>query len=138
MKPWLARSLLALTSLLVMGVAGCAGQVWWSKRVANSAYGGICAFDENSYGASPYCMGSEGFFAAWRGCPWWGSLGENPRAGGLRWHPRRIYLEHVRHISGLDLPNDPDACEAWFRLHPDLVWDEKQKRLVDQIPEGTR
>lgn len=37
-------------------------------------------------------------------------------------------------MTRLDLGNAPDAWEAWFRAHPNLVWDEKQKRLVNEKP----
>ncbi len=131
---WLVRSLVILAALLCLGMAGYAGQVWWARRIANSTYGAICAFDEMSHGASPYCMGSQEFFTAWRACPWWGYLGENPRTGSPRWHPQRAFLEHLRSISGVNLPNAPDAWEAWFKAHPELVWDDKLKRLVD--PKG--
>jgi hypothetical protein len=34
-------------------------------------------------------------------------------------------------ITGQDLGNNPDAWDAWFKAHPNLVWDEQQKRLVE-------
>ena len=34
-------------------------------------------------------------------------------------------------LTGQNLGNDPSAWEAWFKAHPNLVWDPKQKRLVE-------
>jgi hypothetical protein len=66
--------------------------------------------------------------AAWKLTPWHGDFyGRNLK----RWKPRRTYFEFFRRITAADLPNTPSAWEAWFKAHPNLVWDEKLKRLVE-------
>lgn len=50
---------------------------------------------------------------------------------GFHWTPRRVSYEILKLLSKQDLPNDPDAWEAWLKAHPNLVWDDKLKRLVD-------
>ncbi|GEM_PF-5680581 len=46
---------------------------------------------------------------------------------------RRMRYELAKTCTGLDLGNNPDAWEAWFRVHPDLIWDAGQKRLLDPV-----
>jgi hypothetical protein len=52
--------------------------------------------------------------------------------GEMTWMPRRGYYEFFRLATAQDLQAIPDAWEAWFMAHPNLVWDEKQMRLVDR------
>ena len=79
----------------------------------------------------------------WETCPWYGRQVFND-VSDERWKtwlamprwPRSAYYELAKLLTGQDLPNDPDAWKAWFKAHPNLVWDNKQKRLVE--PSATR
>jgi hypothetical protein len=67
-------------------------------------------------------------YEGWRDCPWYGRW---DREFSPRWVPRRTCYEAIRKTTGLDMPNDVKIWGAWFKAHPHLVWDDKQKKLVD-------
>ena len=130
MRRWMPRALVILTILVVLGVGGYAGQVCWARRIAAEEH------------LPPDGAMAEAFPAEmiewWRETPWYGRWGhdlegydyDRPR----RWVPRRVTHEFFVRVTGQNLPNDPSAWEAWFEAHPSLVWDEKQKRLVEPKP----
>ncbi len=74
--------------------------------------------------------------AGWRRAPWWGEWVSDPAvnifSGERRrvWLPRRFYYERLKALSGEDVGADPSAWENWIIAHPNLVWDEKQGRLM--------
>ena len=72
-----------------------------------------------------------GAVQTWRSMPWQGWI-EARDPNRKEWHPKRFYYEFFVLLTGQHLGNDPDAWEAWFKAHPNLIWDEKQKRLVDR------
>ena len=111
--------LLFLLALLALG--GYAGQAWWAKRVAWMAQQALEASSARAPRDYRFVV------ATWRQAPWYGEW--DPRYG---WIPRRARYEFARLVTGRDLGDDPDAWEAWFREHPNLVWDAKGKRLVDR------
>ena len=144
---WFVRALVVLTVLLCLGTAGYMGQVWWAKRVAEDncllksffLYGkflGRCPppFWERGDKAPSY------YFEWWRSDPWYGSWETTSTTkNGVpviqrHWIPRRTHYEVLKNETGLDFGNDPDAWEAWFKAHPNLVWDDKRKRLVEGPP----
>ena len=45
-----------------------------------------------------------------------------------------MFREALIMRAGFDLGDDPDTWETWFQTHPNLVWDEKRKRLVETNP----
>ena len=47
---------------------------------------------------------------------------------------KRTYYELFKSMATQEMGNDPDVWEAWFKTHPNLVWDDKQKRLVEPKP----
>ena len=135
MKSRLARVGVVMTALLCLGVAGYAGQVWWAKRVAmermsSTAYDDIAGLGQPAPVAISRQKRSEAsrLLASWSDSSWHGDWKE----GG--WWPRQGYYERLRIITGLDLPNDRSAWEAWFKAHPDLVWDDNLKQLVQRKP----
>ena len=146
MKPWLVRSLVVLTALLCLGMAGYAGQVWWAKRVAPRIAEDYFS-GEGRWGADEADFLSywdehqaQQLLKDWRQTPWYG----NRVTLELRycyidypvvWVTPRGYEEVAKAATGQDLGNDPDAWQAWFRAHPNLVWDDKQKRLGAGKPE---
>ena len=125
---WISRSLVALTILMVLG-GGYVGQVWWAKqwaeRMAHRHASLHMYFDPEDADLLVYRM---------KRTPWYGQIdqGWTQREGAWKvWVPRRTYFEYARIAVGQNLGSDPAAWEAWFKAHPDLVWDSKQKRLVD-------
>ena len=130
----LASSGVVLTALLCLGLAGYAGQVWWARRLVlqDARYSGPGRPDSHGRHISSGPQ-VHYFIDSWRGTPWYGILVVSgtgfPRA--IRWFPRRIWFERLKLFTGQSLPEDPDAWEAWFKAHPNLVWDEKRKRLVE-------
>ena len=140
-RQWLVRSLVVLTALLCLGLAGYGGQVLWAKRVGTSQ----AALDASHQVTDLHIefhridgteesrsIASEGANAIrlWRNYPRWGKW--NWIRGG--WFPRRAYYEFLKRETGEDLGNDPDPWEAWFKEHPHLIWDETLNRLVEPKP----
>ena len=118
---WLPRSLVILTAIFCLGVGGYAGQAWLSRMEAK--------VDRNfrTFGGYPDRKEALDALRSWRATPWYGEwIGESPF-----WYPRGHHVEYLRLVIGGDLGNDPDAWEAWFRAHPNLLWDEKRERLVE-------
>jgi hypothetical protein len=131
-SPRLVRSIVVLTVLLCLGVAGYAGQTWWARRCGAELGYWDDSQEERGFGG-PIVFAPHGpswtvqeFLGHWQDCPWYGW---RDRYG---YYPRRTYYEFLIRITTQRLPNDPDAWEAWFKAHPHLVWDEKQMRLVDR------
>ena len=142
---WLPRALVVFTALLCLGVGGYAGQAWWAKRLAREWaipaydpselllhfpwYGSVREQrkprtpdvdpDDIQYGSALSLLWN------WKECPiqghWFGGA----------WRPRRFYYEQLKRLTGEGPPNDPEACEAWFREHPHLYWDTKRQQLVE-------
>ncbi len=110
-----------LTALLCFGMAGYAGQIWWAKRVISPFVKGFAGKTPDQKSAVLQKVPFE-----WRSHPWHGSW-----KPGFGWLPRRIYYEYLKQTTGLDLGNSPDAWEAWFKAHPNLIWDERLRRLVE-------
>ena len=139
---WLVRSLVILTALLCLGTAGYAGQVWWARQnvlheIVNMNFKMNAEEEANWDGsveaqqqATARVLSLEIQF--WQECPFYG------RWYGSQWYPRRTHFEVLRCITGLDLPNDPSAWESWFKAHPNLVWEEKRKRLVEAPATGEK
>ena len=128
---WLIRSLVVLTTLLCLGTAGYAGQVLWAKRVAAEPWivTGTTPYGLERTRADTALMWESdptraGLIRTWRSLPPWGAWWDG------RWYPRRAYYEALKRWTGQSLPNDPSVWEAWFRDHPDLVWDDEQKQLT--------
>ena len=126
--------LLVALGLEVLGYGGWLGQVWWAKRLVSAMLGGsptnyiinLCT----SHGKGDASNDVELMYASqWKEAPWYGHL-----LNGNCWWPRRFYYEFFCRLTGLDLGNNPSAWEAWFKAHPNLVWDEKLKRLVEPKP----
>ena len=140
-KHFLIRMGVVLTALLGLGTAAYTGQVWWARRVGSS---GIRVDPPHAHpcftapfmdfrawwSAFPHGKRSRvtpsGLVDLWIECPWYGYRGEC-----YLWVPRRSYFECLRSLSGQSLPNDPFAWKAWLKAHPNLVWDETLKRLVE-------
>lgn len=132
MKPrWRVRSLVVLTALLCLGLAGYAGQIQVSKRLGRRMHR-----EAGAHGAGSVKPIIEQTLWEWQHTGWSGRAdplfgGHWYDVSGIAWLPRRTYYEFLKLYTGEDLGNDPDAWEAWFKAHPNLVWDEKQKRLVE-------
>ena len=134
---WAVRSLVVLTALLCLGTAGYAGQAWWARRQAHDLVDGyegpgwLCiALEMTAPGGRRDAYSAVWFgnrIAEWRSKPWYGTWRQF-----FGWCPRRTFYEALRLLTAQDFGNDPDAWEAWFKAHPDLVWDDKLKRLVDK------
>jgi len=127
-KSWLVRFRIVLAALLCLGVAAYAGQMWQAKRVASirAALWGM------QIPLTRYRSDAEKFgelLREWRRSSWHGKWFRG--SGKLRWIPRRTHYEEMKLITGQDLGNDPAAWESWFKTHPNLVWDERQKRLAE-------
>ena len=131
------RALVAGTVLVCLGVGGYAGQVWWARRLADEIARSADLDRHHPWMeeglpdiAGPRFAPDKArlILAEWRNCPWhgWWFCLEH------FWIPRRYSYERLKVLAGQDLGNDPDAWEAWFKAHPDLVWDGKRKRLVDR------
>ena len=45
----------------------------------------------------------------------------------------RVFKE----VTQAPLPDDLDSWRSWFDTHPDLVWDEQRKHLVESLPKDT-
>ncbi len=140
---WVVRSLVVLTALLCLGVVGYFGQVWWASHLASKRYpifhfeivtAGITTGGETVLGLGFSDPKPDAILAShlrmWRRTPWYGSY--EPLGTGICWIPPGYYLDMLKRVTGQDLPNNPDVWEAWFNTHPNLVWDEKLKRLVDK------
>ena len=126
---WMPRALVALTILLCLGVGGYAGQVWWARRVVSgkNLYEMDSVLDDvDLRSLAPDSGYLKGIYEGWIECPW---SGRRNRDGV--WIPKRAFYEGMSQLTGQILPNDPSAWEAWFKAHPNLVWDDKQKRLVE-------
>ena len=130
MNPRTRRILIAVLCLEVLAYGGWLGQVWWARRLVDETLEGpfnnfrFLFFESHIKGGAS--NDTELMFVQyWKETPCFGSW------GGSRWLPRRFYFEFFRRVTCLDLPNEPSAWEAWFKAHPNLVWDEKRKRLVD-------
>ena len=130
--------MVGLTMGLCLGLTGYIGQVHWARQVGSDE-GFECHTDQGELVIDWCGMGTpiEYFLSAWRNCPWYGHRRvdhEGPTEGqseAFYWIPRRAYYECLVKMTGLTLSNDPATWEAWFKAHPSLVWDEKQKRLME-------
>lgn len=139
------RLLVIVTTLLCLGVGGYAGQVWWSRSLASRILVPGARFPTGAF------LNPEDYLRSWREWPYWGRISPEfqvihsrvpiysrtqapvgPRVGCLAWVPRRLYYDVLLRATGESLPNDPDAWEAWFQVHPNLAWDERLNRLVDR------
>ena len=118
------RVAVALTGLLCLWTAGYAGHVWWARRIAED--------DDYRYqvGIRIHWGDYEYFIDRWRTCPWYGCDSEYQ----VGWITRRVYFESLKSVTRQDFPNNPDVWEAWFKVHPNLHWDDKRKGLVDGEP----
>ncbi len=131
MKRLLVRGGVLLTALLCLGTAGYAGQVWWARRVAHTGF----MMELNPWRAPqlpPGVCWQEVWLVhvlhSWREAPWYGQ-----GCKGV-WIPRRAYYELLRDDCGIDPGNTPSAWDAWLDAHPDRVWDENRKRLMERKP----
>ena len=140
---WLVRALVLLTALLCLGVAGYGGQVWWAKRVAvriaQEYFGPVNVDMDRSINFLSYWDREQAkkLIKDWRQTPWYGkqfTLGLHYCFAKypVVWVTPRVYAEVARVSTNQVLPNDPSAWEAWFKAHPNLIWDEKLNRLVDR------
>ena len=138
---WLPRALVAGTIMVCLGVGGFVAQSWWAKQVSED----VLTLAWNMNQAGPRFYSPKVHLKHWRAMPLWGRFGTFPLPtagtqsrfafGSDRlWAPRRTYYEMFKSLTGEDLGNDPSAWEAWLNAHPNLVWDEKRKRLVDASP----
>jgi hypothetical protein len=151
------RFLVVLTALLCLGVGGYVFQAGWANRTAQGYEhacglwiefadpGAVAAHRLPDYesGEPPYTWNDYGLHLVglWRQTPWYGDYKgyvdwdvRTERLGmalKTRWFPRRTYHELLIRLTGRDLPNDPDVWEQWFREHPRLAFDTREKRLVD-------
>lgn len=153
-KVWLPRTLVLLSALLVLGTAAQALQVQHARRAADRV-AAWCTLMQRRHVEAPGFWTRDVDWARcirmeWREVPWYGrrrsaiyvwfkngsssSWGEGLSNDQACWHPKRSYYEILLRQTGLGLPNDPDAWEAWFRAHPDAVWDEASRRLVEAKP----
>ena len=132
----MARSLVILTALVCLGTAGYAGQVWWARTVVEEYYPVFNYWTPTMSGAvvagAPEARDIALTF--WKGAPWYGERVWFYRPKRMRWTwiPRRYYREFLVLLTGQDSGGDPGAWEAWFKAHPNLVWDPKLNRLVDR------
>ena len=128
MRRWLVRSLVVLTALLCLGTVGYAGQVWWARKIARAVIE-----DPSNGWPSAHSVPPENCLQEWREIPWYGMTHPFTSSNGFcpAWIPSRTGREILVLLTGVDLGSDPDAWEAWFKDHPNLVWDEKLKRLVE-------
>ena len=144
---WLVRTGVVLTALLCLGMAGYLGQTWRARRLATlwaETYSHVAPQGMRQANASSWLYD-------WNNTPWYGKWGGAPLlidigddtphqfimyTGKRRWIPRRTYYELLMLVTGQDLGNDPSPWESWFKAHPNLVWNEKLKRLApaDQTP----
>ena len=124
---WLPRVLVGLTTMLCLGTAGYFGPTWWARRVAGKMYSTdlALALSRNAVKGNERAA-FQIFLLGWREDPWCGYP-----APGIIWYPRRTRYELAKLATGLDLGNDPDAWMAWFKAHPNLIWDYHLKRLVE-------
>ncbi len=128
-----------VTGLLLLCVGVYFGQVWWARHLAKE----VASRPWIVRGFSKHVSGE---IWRWRETPWYGELNLSPgmllalhkRRTSLwtLWYPRRCQGEFFALMTGQDLPCDPDAWEAWFKAHPNLVWDPKQERMVEPGPTG--
>ena len=111
----LVRSLVVLTALLCLGMAGYGGQVWWAKELAAEFR---YSFLEGADDPSP---SKHVLVRVWKTVPWYGEVA--PRAApsmfsgeraGRSWMPRRTYYELMKRRTARDLGNDPGAWEKWL------------------------
>jgi len=136
-KRWSVRLAVVLTALLCLGVAGYVGQTRRGERIASLFVDTYGAYPPTwNRNACPEPSVSDVVWR-WRRCPWYGECVNVPLQSGTNytWVPRSAYLAYAVKITGLDLGNDPSAWEVWFQTHPNLVWDERLKRLVEPRPE---
>ncbi len=144
----LVRFLVGLTVLLCLGVAGYTTQVCWARRLALRSVERISSICMKEPHYAPDSKEIEVYLCAWGNAPWcgeWeiGSFQYPAFVGGdgfimerSAWIPRRTYYELCRAVTGQSLPYDQRAWETWIQAHPHLVWDSKQKRLVESKPKG--
>ena len=140
---WFVRTLVGLTVLLCLGTAGYVGQVWWAKRVLHRWHSELAWVQLDRIARGPdqppvvevFCYGWPGFVSwinDWRECGWYGRIYSHQEHSTLDGYvPRDVYYEMMKSVTDQDFGNNPDAWEAWFQGHPNLVWDEKRKRLVE-------
>ena len=127
---WLVRSLVILTALLCIIYVG---QVWLAKRVAKGMYQDACTWQASGQN----CPEIPDVLDEWRSTPW---SGKSPMIT-MHWYsyaafpmPRRTFYDFLCLYTGLDFGNDPSAWEAWFKTHPNPMWDDKRKKLVPGKP----
>jgi len=127
---WLVRGLVIGTALLCLGVAGYAGQVWQAKRIASE-------WRSSQYYRTNPREALKSHILWWPKTPFygeWGDLWETLHGLHHFWMPRRTHYEILKLLAEEDLGNDPSAWEVYLKDHPDLVWDDQLKRLVDGKP----
>ena len=160
-RPWIVRFLVVLTVLLCLGTGSCVWEARCAERIASrlveqvenrqKAMAGTPSGDFDWSAGFWSDVVWEDYLQHWRLEPWYGRRGDqlffkchreqgyemrgelmSVSMDGVGWVPRRSYPALLRKVTGADLPNDPAAWEAWFQAHPRLVWDPKQRRLVDK------
>jgi len=126
------RIVVILTALLCLGLAGYEVQVWWAGRVARKVLPILHPFEDLPKGTTPVsCI--LGCIHDARRLPWYGRW-YGFKHGPAVWMPKRTYSELLRLTTGQDFGENLDTWEAWLKAHPDLIWDEKLKRLVEGKP----
>ena len=138
----LARSLVVLTVLL--GGLGTIGYFWQAARAKQIARrwwegGALLGTVPGSVEGWVYKDPRREYLpqqwiGEWQTEPFYGYWVEESVGGkvGTVWVPRRTSLEFLKLMTGQDLGEDPGAWHAWFQAHPNLVWDDKQKRLAER------
>jgi hypothetical protein len=132
---WLVRPLVVLTALLCLGTAGYVGQVWWAKHLAQRLF-----FYSGKY-RGPMILTSDGGIhrellqarlSDWRNAHDSNLVGDEiTMIEAPRWLTSKVWHQYFMEVTGQALPNAPDAWEAWFKAHPNLIWDEKRKLLLE-------
>ncbi|GEM_PF-1126001 len=130
------RWLVGVTVAACLLTAAILAERWQARRIASGdAY--WIVFDQGGLGIGwcdvpPNCGGGEELLLpSWRNCSWVGFR------AGKTWIPRSAYPEILARITGQRLPDDPAAWDVWLAAHPDLVWDEGTRRLVEPWRETT-
>ncbi len=145
MRLLVVRLAVVATALLCLGAASYAGQVWWAISVSDRF---LALIESKKDGAFWGKVHWRRVANDWKATPWYGMFqghlylpgdegGINLGIESCAWIPRRTYYEIMSALTEGPAPNNPAAWEAWFKAHPDLVWDEKQRRLVDAKTEVT-
>lgn len=133
------RLVMALSALLCLGGLGYVAYVGWARKQARVYWDTMLAnpqpLSRQLDGHARLHQHLRDWASTWERCPWHGEFSgdwvpwHRNRPG--YWLPKRQFYETLQLMIALPIPEDAGAFARWLDEHPNLVWDDTLKRVVE-------